>query len=257
MTQRAEELKISKNTTHCHTEDLKNLFTQAGMAVRSAPIEVRGRKAGPRMKFTRPYWEEIQPISVRYSKMDAEDSQVMMSATVFTIPHPETGFFTPLERIEWGMGTVPHRLLSKIWDLACYRWLDGRSLIDEPRQSMKFAGGVPKMPSLSIRVAVRTFAPKQAKSTLESRIKRAWSYYGRGGVLGVYKGQHIAWKWQEHLVDARQKYEKEVERTDKWAEKLRKYGVEPPPYTTFADYLRELADNIERDDISWYEGDRK
>lgn len=104
---------------------------------------------------------------------------------------------------------------------------------------------------------MRTFAPKQSRSTPEGRTKRAWGYYGQGDVLGSYEGHSVAWRWQEHLVDARQKYEKELERVEKWAKRLRKEGVEPPPYPTFAEYLRDIADNIEKDGHCWYAGSRK
>ena len=49
------------------------------------------------------------------------------------------------------------------------------------------------------------------------------------------------------MDDAKGAYEKEYNRVQKWAGKLRAKGEEPVPYETFSEYLRRKAEEFENE----------
>jgi len=243
-----DDISIEKNHTHCNTEDLEALITAAGKAVAGKRICYTWSKkqfAAVRMQFTQPRYRPLLSLSVKYDRKDAEHSWPSMGKTCITFPHPESGCLDALGQLQWGMGQMPDSLLTSLWRMACYRWMDGRSWPEATPRS-DFENGCPPLPSdVSVRIAAKTYAPKGRKSTPESRIKRAWEYYGDGSVLGSQAGRYVDYGWREPMLKARQQYEKELERVEKWAKRLRKEGVEPPAYPTFAEYLRKCADEID------------
>jgi hypothetical protein len=109
---------------------------------------------------------------------------------------------------------------------------------------------------LTLRVMPRVESPEGSKhipKTREEKIERLMSdsFYGPGGVL---KGPRWAWrsgsraptrKWSIRIDSAQEYYERELVARMKHAETLRKLGVEPPPYQSFAEYLRQCANDIE------------
>lgn len=107
----------------------------------------------------------------------------------------------------------------------------------------------------SIRINPKPSNPgaKRVKLTKEEKIERLQSdsFYGEGGVL---EGPDWAWssggraptrKWTSRIHEAMQYYEREKNARERHAEALRALGVEPKPYQSFSDFLRDYAAELD------------
>lgn len=107
----------------------------------------------------------------------------------------------------------------------------------------------------SIRINPKPNNPgaKRIKLTKEEKIERLQSdsFYGEGGVL---EGPDWAWrsgsrsptrKWTSRIEESRRYYDREKQSRERHADALRALGVEPKPYQTFSEFLRNYADMID------------
>ena len=117
---------------------------------------------------------------------------------------------------------------------------------------------IPELDLPQIRIHKNIQSGPRKKCTKEQKVARLMSdgFYGPGGKLN---GPEWAWrcghraptaKWAYRIHDAAVYYEREKEHRETHAEALRKLGVEPPPYESFADYLRGIADKIDTGELS-------
>lgn len=245
MKQSPDNVEMGKNLTHYDTDDLEAYIKAAGRAAAELVFQSRDgkvRRSG-RMAFTYPAYRRVQEVNVKYQPI-AQSGPPEMANTTLALPHPKSDHLTAMDKIQYALGVMPTAQLRELWHFLFIRWFgnQGRIWIDGESRLAE----VPPMPQhLTISVHEKVVdADKRKPLTKEERIRRAQEFYGDGGnTLGARRGCRA--DWRDRMSAARHYYEKELERTDKWAKKLREDGVEPEPYPTFADYLRQCADEID------------
>lgn len=85
---------------------------------------------------------------------------------------------------------------------------------------------------------------KKAKASRSDKVRHMHREYGDGGVLTP--GSRVGYNdWDTYLDRALEKYMPELERRNKWGDKLRKAGVEPVPYEKASEWLRRMANQLE------------
>ncbi len=140
-------------------------------------------------------------------------------------------------------------------------YLYGEAGIEAQEEISKIALEVAK--NHTLRVMDRIEAPEGARRKLSTEeALRRWKsrgFYGDGGVL---HGPDWAWrsghrcptgKWEYRIEAAQEYYERELAARTKYIARIKSLGGSVEPYETFPQYLRRLADEMDRGARSFLE----
>jgi hypothetical protein len=248
-----EQTMIDPTTNHTryNTDDL-NAFVEA--CCLSVKVTVNEYNYNQRKNTRQEVYmgTSFEPESVFYGK-DSDDFR--MTPSCLRIPSPgrilEEGDGDLSYLAALSEDRLPESLVRHVAESAIRQYVKAR------RYSV-VSVEIPELDLPQIRIEKNVQSGPRKKCTKEEKIARLMSdgFYGPGGKLN---GPEWAWrcghraptaKWAYRIHDAAVYYEREKEHRETHAVALRKLGVEPRPYESFADYLRGIADKIDTGELS-------
>lgn len=244
-------VSVGKNHTPYDTEQLRELL--------SAVASFEYREESVRSQYQRyPRFNRNNRARVTYKiePLYGTDELVSIGKTVIRIAAPKRLFeHFPLAglavAVTYGQADepmpLPPRMLGEVAEqLLCKAFSDfswrqrGNAQI---RDVQTWRDGLEKELHLLVHSTARDKKPASPKRTKTEKVDRMWTHYGQGGeVDSGYTGQI------ERLAEC---YSKELKRKQKWGEKLKAAGEIVPPYESFPEFLRRIANQAEQQKARW------
>lgn len=251
------EVSVENHTSYC-TEDLVEIIEQTIRTVHEATGD----------KMTKPFTIHVRYIATA-DDYDSEDP-VRLTAKLmsrsryrwrqhgFNMASPNTlarevTLFMP--RPSWLSDSALAAISMNLEKKAPISLSIGFSEAFLKATQLRIREGVRPTPDVETLPNIRVVRRKsnRPKLTQEDRIRRCLNHYGTGKALeGSSKTWHGLWSYR--IGAARRYYDREYFRREKWREKAEKLGYvfqESETHRTFAEYLRELADRIDKENPWW------
>lgn len=266
-------MSVRFDTTNNHTRwssaDLEEFIRELGEVEVYCPADPNNRYAHPRTYHGHP-GKELHLRNIRLLTGGGSDDLVKVGENTLHLRSPrwlaDSGL-QPLETLAASVADVAPKFFLQEIGVALFRealGVKGRSgryyFQSNDHQTMVYAAIAKRVndaiEAVPVRVLGRIEAGPEARRvrTTEEKIERlrSDSFYGSGGVLegprwGYSVGHRAATgQWAGRISSARDYYDTELGARENHAATIRKLGGEVVPYETFPQYLRRVADEMEK-----------